>query len=722
MKYRILLHLFLAASALCVAPRASGDELLINGDFEQGVSSDQKTTAFSCPGWRRLCWKPDLVMSWLTDTQHDWEIGKENHALKFLWDGTSVCQYFSAAAGQPYVFSASALHNGPPDTRWLPRIQVQWYGADNNPIGAAVTVVQADNTEDSQQKWQVLQGSVTAPEGTAYGRVMLNLTNKGSGNMWVSTFFDNASVEGARGKDNLPVSFLGSPYPMTLPPIPESVPVNVSLTRYAEEKDGDALTFTKVSGPEWLSVATDGTLTGTPAFADSGDNEFVFKVSDGRGSSDTQTLTIPVVGQLRLANVFNDDMVLQRDQPLKIWGQAPANSDVEVKMSTGETSKATSDTAGDWSASLPAMKASLNGPVTMTVKCGSRTVTLKNLLVGDVWVCSGQSNMEYKLEAVQDSAAAIAGADKPNVRLLQTPDTKSPTPWTELSKRARWTVCSPATAKQFSAVAYYFGSKLNADTGIPIGLISSNQGGTRVELWSGGELYNARIHPYTRLPIKGVIWYQGEANISDGAAYADKLARMVSDWRDAWAVGEFPFYFVQIAPFKYEGVPPQKLPELWEAQTMASGKIPNSGMAVINDVGNFENIHPNNKAPVGERLAAIALNKTYGHPEVVCSGSVACSVTAEGPKLRIHFDHVHGGLVARDGKPLACFEVAGGDEAYVEAEVTIDGDTVVVSSPKISAPVWVRYAWSKPAESNLMNKEGLPADAFRMKVGEGSHQ
>ena len=721
MKYRILLHLFLAASALCVAPRASGDELLINGDFEQGVSSDQKTTAFSCPGWRRLSWKPELINSWLTDTKHDWEIGVENHALKYLWDGTSVCQYFSAAAGQPYIFTASALHNGPPDTRWLPRIQVQWYSANYTPIGEAVTVVQAGNTEDSHQKWQVLQGSAPAPEGTAYGRVLLNLTNKGSGNMWVSTYFDKASVQGPRGKDNLPVSFLSSPNSMTLPAIPESVPVHDSLTRYAEKKDGDALAFTKVSGPGWLTVAPDGTLTGTPAFKDSGDNEFVFKVSDGRGSTDTQILIIPVIGKLRLANVFNDDMVFQRDKPLKIWGQAAPTSMVKVQMSTGETAKATADASGDWSATLPAMKASLKGPVTMTVNSGNRTLTLKNLLVGDVWVCSGQSNMGYKLEAVQDSAAAIAAADKPNVRLLQTPETKSPTPWMELSLRARWAVCTPSTAKQFSAVAYYFGRKLNAITGIPIGLISSNEGGTSIEHWSGGELYNARIYPYTRLPIKGVIWYQGEANIGDGAAYADKLAKMVADWRKVWGVGEFPFYLVQIAPFKYENIPPQKLPELWEAQTLAAGKIPNAGIAVINDVGNFENIHPLNKAPVGERLAAIALNKTYGHPEVVCSGPVVRSVAAEGPKLRIRFDHVHGGLVARDGKPLACFEVAGGDEAYFKADAVIDGDTVLVSSPTVTTPVGVRYAWIKPAESNLMNKEGLPADAFRMKAGAGRH-
>ena len=718
---KIFWSALLTISALLSAASAFGDELLVNGDFEQGVFTDQKTTAFTCPGWRRVSWKPDLINSWLTDSQHDWEIGKDNHALKYLWDGTSICQYFSAAPGQSYAFAVKALHNASPDSRWQPRIQVQWYAPDNKPIGGAVTVAQADHTEALYQKWVPISGSASAPAATAYGRVLLNLNNKNSGSMWVSTFFDNASVQGQPGTNNLPVAFTGSPYPMTLTAIPESVPITDSLTRYAEDKDGDALTFTKISGPAWLTVAADGTLAGTPAFADAGENEFVFKVSDGRGSTDTQTLIIPVIGQLRLANVFSDNMVLQRDQPLKIWGQSSPNSPVQVQMSTGENAKTSSDATGGWSVNLPAMKASLNGPVTLSITSGSRQLTLKNLLVGDVWICSGQSNMEYKMEAVNDSAAAIAAADHPNIRLLNNPDTKSATPWTELSLRARWMVCQPATAKQFSAVAYYFGRKLNADTGIPIGLISANQGGTRIELWSGGELYNSRIHPYTRLPIKGVIWYQGEANMGDGPAYTEKMCQMVSAWRAAWGVGEFPFYFVQIAPFKYENVPPQKLPELWAAQTEAMKRIPHSGMAVINDVGNFENIHPKNKAPVGERLARLALNQTYGHPEIVCYGPMARTVTAEGQRLRVSFDHADGGLVARDSKSLACFEVAGADQAYVAADAVIEGETVVVSSPKVNAPVWVRYAWSKPAESNLMNKEGLPTDAFRMKVGAESH-
>jgi sialate O-acetylesterase len=714
MKSKILSFL-VSAIALSAATPAAGDELLVNGNFEKGVP-EENVSAFVSEGWRRLLWKPDLIKSWLTDSKHDPAVGKDNNALKFLWDGTSICQYFSAEAGQPYAFSLSTYNPGMPDSRWQPRIQVQWFDADNKPVGGIVTVAETDNASSPPKQWNPLAGNATAPAGTVYGRLLLNLNNRGSGQMWVAAYLDNASVQGRPGSHNLPVSFISSPYPLTLPAIPESTPYKDSLTKYADDKDGDKLTFAKISGPAWLAVGPDGTLTGTPAFQDAGNNEFVIKVSDGRGSTDTQTLTIPVLGHLRLANLFDDNMVLQRECPQKIWGYAVPNSPVLVQMSTGEHAETTSDADGAWSVTLPAMKPSLNGPVTLTVKSGDRALALKNLLVGDVWLCSGQSNMAFALDGVEDSAAAIAAADHPNVRLLSNPDTFSPTPWTELPVRARWEVCTPATAKPFSAVAYYFGQKINAITGIPIGLISANKGGTKVEQWSGGGLYNSRIHPYTRLPIKGVIWYQGEANISDGAAYTDKLCKMVADWRATWGEGEFPFYFVQIAPFAYEKAP-MKLPELWEAQTKAMERIPNSGMAVINDIGNTENIHPKNKAPVGERLARWALNKTYGHPEIVSSGPVVRAVTAEGQRLRVRFDHTDGGLVSRDGKPLSWFEVAGADEAYVGAEAIIDGDAVLVSSPSVPTPAWVRFAWGNIAAPNLMNKEGLPANAFRMRAG-----
>ena len=706
----------LAAFALGAAFPLFADELLINGDFEMGAPMRDKSPSFTCEGWRRLLWKPTEWNAWLTSGARKPVIGDNNQAIEIRWDASSICQYFSASAGQPYSCSVDTFYPGNSDSRWQPRIQVQWFGEKDQPIGEIVTVAEANSEIVQPKQWNRLTGSVTALTGTAYGRILLNVGNKKTGQMWVSTFFDNASVQGQRGTHNLPASFVSSPYPMTLAAIHESSPFQDSLARYSEDKDGDALTFTLVRGPAWLKMAPDGSLSGTPEFKDAGGNILVVKVSDGKGSSDTQTLTIPVIGQLRLANAFDDDMVLQRESPVPVWGYAVPSSPVQVQMSTGEKAETSSDADGNWSVTLPALKPTLDGPLTMTVNSGTRTLELKNILVGDVWLCSGQSNMSWKLEGTDDSVAAIAAANCPMLRILSHPDESSPTPRSELMARAEWEVCTPETVKPFSAVAFYFGRKLSAVTGIPIGLISSNQGGTKIEPWTGGPLYNARIHPYTRLPIKGVIWYQGEANLADGAAYTDKLVKMVRDWRAAWGLGDFPFFYVQVAPFKYENQNPLQLPELWEGQTKATQLIPNSGMVVINDVGNVENIHPLNKATVGERLARWALNKTYGHAEILTSGPMVRAVSVEGQRLRVSFYYTDRGLASRDGKPLSWFEVAGVDETYVKAEAVLDGDSVLVSAPTVPSPTWVRFAWQNIAEPNLMNKEGLPANSFRMKV------
>jgi sialate O-acetylesterase len=710
-----VLALVLATCALATALPAKGVELLVNGGFEKGEVTGDKSPAFKCEGWRRLLWKPTEWNSWLTNGQEDKALGQGNQAAEFRWGATFLCQYFSAKEGGAYTFSVETLNPGTDVSRWQPCIQVQWLHANDQPIGPIVTVAETDNTKAPVKQWNRLSGEASAPSGTAYGRLLLSVNNRGAGQMWVPTYFDNASVQGEPGTHSLPVSFAGSPYPMALAAIPESKPFHDSLSRYADDKDGNPLTFAKVSGPEWLTVQPDGTMAGTPAFRDAGDNLFVFQVSDTQGSTDKQTFTIPVEGILRLANVFDDDMVLQRDQPAPVWGQALPNTPVKLRMSTGEEVETTSDDSGAWSITLTAMKASLQGPVTMEVTSGTRKLTLKNLLVGDVWLCSGQSNMAWKLENTDDSKDLIA--DHPNLRLLTTPEKESPTPWTELPYHAKWEVCQPSTAAGFSAVAYHFGRKLNTDTGIPIGLILSSQGGTRIEPWTGGPLYNARVHPYARIPIKGVIWYQGEANIGDGSAYTEKMVKLVGDWRKMWNSDDLPFYFVQVAPFGYPHNAPDALPKLWEAQTRAMALIPNSGMVVANDVGNVENVHPANKVPVGERLARWALNKTYGIPEVICSGPVARAISAEGQRLRVSFDYAETGLVSRDGKPLSWFEIAGPDGTFIAADAVIDGDAVLVSAPGVTRPTAVRFAWRNMATPNLMSREGLPANSFRMELG-----
>jgi len=701
-----------------------GEELLVNGDFEIGKPEDDKADTFVCKAWRRLLWKETLPNSWLTNGKRDRPVGHGNQALEYRWGATSVCQYFSATAGETYQFSVDYLNPGRPDSRWQPRIQVEWRTADNTIIGQRVTVTEADYATAPAKTWNTINGSAVAPPNTAYGRVLLNVNNKGSGQYFQKTYLDNASVRGTPGTHNLPVSFASSPYDMVLDPISESRPFADSLTNYADDKDGDSLTFTRLRGPKWLTVASDGSMRGTPQFTDAGANQLVVKVDDGRGSSETRTLTLPVIGFLRLANLFDDDMVWQRDAPIPVWGKAVANQPVRVLMSTGESASTTAGAAGDWAVTLPAMKVTTAGPVAMTVISGTRELQLSNLLIGDVWLCAGQSNMSWPLIHTDGSEAEIAAARNRNLRVVTTPDTRGTAPWADLDERAVWQSCRPEVAGDFSAVAYYFGNKLQQELTIPIGLIVSSQGGTRIEKWATSLLpskscffYNARIHPYTRMPIKGVIWYQGDANITDGSAYTAKQQALVNDWRKAWGGDDFPFYFVQLAPFDYRGDAVFQLPEFWAAQTAAMDLIPNSGMAVINDVGNPDTIHPTNKAPVGERLALWALHETYARKELVYTGPIVKKVTRSGSQLRVTFDSIGSGLAARDGQPLTWFEVAGADQVYVPATATIDDDSVVVRASGITDPQWVRFDWHETAAPNLMNVEGLPANSFVAKAG-----
>ncbi|HXY36212.1 MAG TPA: sialate O-acetylesterase, partial [Planctomycetaceae bacterium] len=226
-------------------------------------------------------------------------------------------------------------------------------------------------------------------------------------------------------------------------------------------------------------------------------------------------------------------------------------------------------------------------------------------------------------------------------------------------------------------------------------------------------LYNGMIHPLVPFSIRGAIWYQGESNLGDGKLYFDKMKALIGGWRSVWHEGDFSFLYVQLAPFKYGSTDPTLLPKIWEAQTAALA-IPNTGMAVTNDIGNPTDIHPKDKQDVGKRLALWALAKTYGK-QIVYAGPlyVENSMKIEGSKIRVKFDHVGGGLVARNGKPLNWFQIAGTDKNFVDAEAIIDGEWVIVSSPKVSKPVAVRFAWDQIADPNLQNVEGLPAAAFR---------
>jgi len=423
---------------------------------------------------------------------------------------------------------------------------------------------------------------------------------------------------------------------------------------------------------------------------------------------------------VKLPAVLNSHMVLQRDVPLPIWGTAAPGEEVAVTLGEDKAT-AKADDKGAWKVTLPARKASTDG-VTLSV-VGTNKVELTDILVGDVWVGSGQSNMEWSMAASMKPKEDIAAANHPNIRLFHVPKLSVPAPAADV--KATWAACSPATVKDFSAVLYFFGRDLHKELNIPIGLINSSWGGSPIEPWTikgeqSGGMYNGMIAPLLPFPIRGVTWYQGETNVmqKNGLKYRDKMDDLIAGWRAAWGA-EMPFYFVQIAPwqpkqgdFKYAD---GELPALWEAQT-ASLKIKGTGMAVTTDlVDDIGDIHPKNKHDVGKRLALWALAKNYGKKDIVYSGPLYKSMKVEGDKVRVTFAHTAGELKSRDGKPLTEFEVACEDGKFVSAAATIDGESVVVSSKDVAKPVQVRFGWNTIANPNLMNKAGLPASPFQSK-------
>ena len=416
---------------------------------------------------------------------------------------------------------------------------------------------------------------------------------------------------------------------------------------------------------------------------------------------------------VKLPNVIASHMVLQRDLPLPIWGWADPEEDITVRLDDCEVATK-ADAHGNWKVKLPAVKA--DGKAHRLIVTGKNKIELEDILFGEVWLGSGQSNMEWGLAATHGAAEAIAAADYPQIRLFHVPKTQAPAPAKDVD--AAWNVCAPDTVPRFSAVLYYLGERLHKELKVPVGLINSSWGGSPIEPWTttgsqSGGMYNGMIAPVKSFAIRGVVWYQGETNViqKNGLAYFDKMKALIEGWRSVWG-SEFPFYFVQIAPWsgRYEE---GQLPALWEAQ-VASLKIPRTGMAVTTDlVDNINDIHPRNKRDVGNRLALWALAKVYGQTDLVYSGPLYKSMAVDGNTVRLSFAHTGGGLQSRDGKPLSEFQIAGADGKFVPAEATIDDDTVVVQSPEVAAPTQVRFGWHKVANPRLRNKEGLPASPFQ---------
>ncbi len=436
---------------------------------------------------------------------------------------------------------------------------------------------------------------------------------------------------------------------------------------------------------------------------------------------------------VRLPSVIGENMVLQQKQTAILWGWADKGEKVTVSLE-GNTAEATADSAGRWRVEIQPPAA--GGPYTLTLE-GANTITLSNVMVGEVWICSGQSNMEFGVASAINGQDEIAAADYPNIRLFTVAKKIADKPQDDCV--GTWTPCTPQTVPRFSAVAYFFGRQLHKELHVPVGLINTSWGGTVAEAWTSrgtlesdadyseilqraatfnernpnqaSVLYNGMIKPLVPLAIRGAIWYQGEANVGRAEQYAKLFPAMITDWRTSWGQGDFPFLFVQLAPFRYGRSDPAECAELWEAQ-FKTLTLPGTGMAVTTDIGDIKDIHPKNKQEVGRRLALWALGNTYGK-ELVYSGPLYDSIKVEGEKIRISFKHTGGGLKSADDKPLTDFTIASEEGEFVEATATIDGDTVVVHSDQVAEPAHVRFGWTDTAEPNLVNDAGLPASPFR---------
>jgi sialate O-acetylesterase len=418
-----------------------------------------------------------------------------------------------------------------------------------------------------------------------------------------------------------------------------------------------------------------------------------------------------------LAAVIDSHMVLQRDRPLPIWGWADPGEEVTVTLDAQKAS-AKADDKGSWKVTLKPVQA--DGKAHSMTIVGKNKIVLEDLLIGEVWLGSGQSNMQWAISQSKGAKEFTAAADKPLIRLFNVPLVQNGTPAKDV--KAKWAACSPKNVGGFSAVLYHFGVRLQNELNVPVGLINASWGGSRIEPWlveekSSGGMYNGMIAPIQPFALRGFTWYQGESNVGEGMKYRDKMETLIKGWRRVWGA-ELPFYHVQIAPWSGYGA--DSLPPLWEAQ-VASLKIPQTGMVVCTDlVDNIKDIHPSNKQPYGERLALWALAKDYGKKNLIYSGPLYKSMKVEGAKVRVSFTHVGGGLQAREGKTLSEFEIAGKDGKYVPAEATIEGNTVVVQAQNVAEPTQVRYGWRNTANPNLMNKEGLPASPFRSLDWKGS--
>ena len=432
-------------------------------------------------------------------------------------------------------------------------------------------------------------------------------------------------------------------------------------------------------------------------------------------------IAVQVRGDVKLPTVLGSHMVMQRDVPLTVWGWADAGEKVTVSLGK-QTLSTNAAKSGAWHVHLAAQKA--DGKKRQITVAGNNRIVLKDILIGEVWIGSGQSNMEWQLRITHGAKKEIAAAKFDNIRLFHVPKIQKGKPAKNVN--AAWKTCTPKNVPSFSGVLYYFGKRLHKDLNVPIGLINSSWGGSPIEPWTiaagtSGGMYNGMIAPLTNFQVKGSIWYQGETNVifKNGFQYNAKKKALIDGWRKSFGNDKLAFYYVQIAPWSGKQYLAGQLPALWEAQ-MASLKIPGTGIAVTTDlVDDINDIHPRNKLDVGNRLALWALAKTYGRKGIIYSGPLYKSMKVEGKSIRLSFAHTGKKLKSRDGKPLSEFKIAAADGKFVAAKATIDGKTVVVNAKGIESPKHVQFGWHKLANPNLANSAGLPASPFRTKNWRG---
>ena len=449
-------------------------------------------------------------------------------------------------------------------------------------------------------------------------------------------------------------------------------------------------------------------------------------------------ISIPAWSQLTLPSIIGDNMVLQQKQQVTLWGWS--NPSKMISVTPGWNNKKIScitGANGKWKVVLETPSA--GGPFTIKIN----DTILNNILIGEVWFCSGQSNMEWPVSKSNDGEQEMAAADFPSIRFFTVARQFSEEP--KQNCYGQWLTCSPSTIDNFSAVAYYFGRELHRELNIPVGLINASWGGTPAESWTKNEilksdadlqiylskfqekiiitkpgicpfdqyapsaLYNGMIAPVIPFSIRGVIWYQGEANVPQPALYETLFPTMIQNWRLDWGGVDFPFYYVQIAPFDYD------IPASGAALRDSQRKtltLRNTGMVVTMDIGNPEDIHPKDKQSVGKRLALLALAKDYGKNDITWSGPLYHSMNIENDKIRLDFLYTSNGLISKDGE-LKHFEIAGKDQIFVPAVALIDGPSILVSAKEIKSPLAVRYAFQNTDEASLFNGDILPASSFR---------